>query len=123
MKKFLISFLVSCPIVTYAEYSTYFDKCTDESAGITSEILDCIGLEIDYQDDRLNKAYKKLRKQLVESEKLKLRDEQRAWIRTRDRNVNQIYKTQDGTMADINGRSLYLELTMKQANKLEKRIK
>ena len=60
---------------------------------------------------------------MTKSEKFKLRDEQRAWIRTRDRNVNQIYKTQDGTRADINGRSLYLELTMKQANKLERRIK
>lgn len=123
MKKILISFLVSCPIIAYADYSTYFNKCSDESTGITSEILDCIGLEIDYQDDRLNKAYKKLQQQLTKSEKFKLRDEQRAWIRTRDRNVNQIYKTQDGTRADINGRSLYLELTMKQANKLERRIK
>lgn len=115
--------MVSFPIITYADYSTYFNKCSDESTGITSEILDYISLEIDYQDDRLNKAYKKLQQQLTKSEKLKLRDEQRAWIRIRDRSVNQIYKTQDGTRANINGQSVYLELTMKQANKLERRIK
>ncbi|MHA3099278.1 lysozyme inhibitor LprI family protein [Acinetobacter brisouii] len=125
MKKFLISILVSFPISAYADvhYSTYYHKCMDESKGITSEMLNCISIETQYQDDRLNKIYKKLQQQLAQNEKLKLRDEQRTWIKTRDNKVNKIYKTQGGSMADINGQSLYLELTIKQADKLERRIK
>ena len=106
-----------------AEYSTYFENCSDNSTGITSEILDCISSEIEYQDDKLNKKYKKLQEQLTSSEKIKLRDEQRKWIKFRDRKVDEIYKTQGGSMANINGQSLYLELTMKQADKLERLIK
>ena len=124
MKKILLSILVLIPLNTFAEtkYSSYFNKCMDESEGITSNMLDCIGIETQYQDDRLNQVYKKLQQRLSQGEKLKLRDEQRAWIKSRDSKVKKIYQTESGTMASLNGESLYLELTTKQANKLESRL-
>ncbi len=123
MKFLFSSVFLFFSMTANAEYSTYFENCSDNSTGITSEILDCISSEIEYQDDKLNKKYKKLQEQLTSSEKIKLRDEQRKWIKFRDRKVDEIYKTQGGSMANINGQSLYLELTMKQADKLERLIK
>lgn len=124
MKKILFSLLVLFPIHTFAdtEYSSYYKQCIDESGGVTSEMLSCMGIETQYQDDRLNKVYKKLQQKLSQSEKLKLRDEQRAWIKSRDRKVDKVYKSLSGTMADLEGSSLYLELTTKQADKLERRL-
>lgn len=124
MKKVLLSFLVLLPLQTFAdtEYSSYYNQCMEDSEGITANMLDCNGIETQYQDDRLNKVYKKLQQKLSPSEKLKLRDEQRAWIKSRDRKVDQVYRTQSGTMANLEGSSLYLELTTKQADKLERRL-
>lgn len=125
MKKFSLILLFIFPQTVFAdfEYSSYFTQCMDESGGVTSEMMDCIGVETQYQDDRLNRAYKKLQQKLSQNEKIKLRDEQRAWIKSRDRKVNKIYDSEGGTMAGLNGSSLYLELTSKQADKLEHRLK
>lgn len=125
MKKILLCLLIGFPIIANAnlKYSSYYHHCMDESDGVTSEMMDCIGIETSYQDDRLNTAYKKLQNKLTSNEKIKLRDEQRVWIKVRDKSVDKIYKTQDGTMAMLNAESLYLDLTIKQADKLEKRLK
>jgi uncharacterized protein YecT (DUF1311 family) len=52
--------------------------------GVTSGIMDCLGAEIDRQDDRLNRTYRELMGRLPPARKTTLRNLQRAWIRQRD---------------------------------------
>lgn len=61
-----------------------FQKCVDEAAGATWPTQDCIADEYDYQDARLNHAYRRLMKTVSKQESESLRARQRAWIIERD---------------------------------------
>jgi uncharacterized protein YecT (DUF1311 family) len=63
-----------------------YDQCLDETQGVTVAINNCIGSEYDFQDQRLNTAYKALRQSLSEDQQRRaLRDQERAWIADRDK--------------------------------------
>jgi uncharacterized protein YecT (DUF1311 family) len=38
-------------------YSRDYAQCMDASGGVTADMMDCLGTEIDRQDARLNQAY------------------------------------------------------------------
>jgi uncharacterized protein YecT (DUF1311 family) len=59
--------------------SSYF-ACLDTSNGATRAIQECISEEWEYQDSRMNTAYRGLRQQLSQQKWLELRDEQREWL-------------------------------------------
>lgn len=61
-----------------------FQKCVDAAAGATWPTQDCISAEYDYQDGRLNRAYRQLLGSLPPQVREALRLRQRSWISTRD---------------------------------------
>jgi uncharacterized protein YecT (DUF1311 family) len=97
------------------EYST----CMDNSGGVTSNMLDCIGVETKHQDARLNKAYKEIMTQLSESRKKELKDAQRAWIKYRDANCKFYNDPDGGTMATLNSSDCFMSATASRAKELE----
>jgi uncharacterized protein YecT (DUF1311 family) len=64
-----------------------------------STVRDCNRREEAAWDIILNEEYNALRGKLAEPKKTRLRDEQRAWIRKKDRTCNAIYEEFQGTMA------------------------
>jgi uncharacterized protein YecT (DUF1311 family) len=58
--------------------------CLKASKGATLALNDCIGTEYDFQDQRLNTAYKSLRQSISSAERNALRDQERAWMSDRD---------------------------------------
>jgi uncharacterized protein YecT (DUF1311 family) len=88
----LISFLAISPVWAQLDKSgktatlrpDYF-QCLKASQGVTLAVNSCIGVEYDFQDKRLNLAYKKVRQAMPEARRLTLRDEERAWIADRDK--------------------------------------
>lgn len=65
-------------------YSRDYIQCMDASGGVTADMMDCLGTEIDRQDARLNQAYVMVMRPLPKPRKDKLRGLQRAWIKQRD---------------------------------------
>lgn len=61
-----------------------YDRCIDASEGITVNMLDCIGVEYDYQDGLLNSAYKRAMARLNPSQQATLRNSEREWLRARE---------------------------------------
>ena len=71
-----------------ARYSDQYRTCMkqgDAAQGITSGMMDCMGLEIDRQDDKLNQAYRATLKRLSKRRQGKLRESERAWVKRSDR--------------------------------------
>lgn len=94
-----------------------FDKCIDASSGVTLNMLNCIAAESDYQDKRLNRAYKKLMRASSKAEQVKLRANEIKWLTGRDTRCAP--DVDGGTSATLNSQSCYLEETARQANYLE----
>ena len=64
-----------------------------------STVRDCHRREEAAWDVILNAEYNALREKLADPQKIRLRDQQRAWIRKKDRTCNAIYEEFQGTMA------------------------
>jgi uncharacterized protein YecT (DUF1311 family) len=67
---------------------------------VPSEVIACYAREQAVWDDILNKSYQGLRKALDDDQQIKLRDMQRAWITSRDKNCGFLYDYFQGTMAN-----------------------
>jgi uncharacterized protein YecT (DUF1311 family) len=96
-----------------------YDKCLDASGGVTSAILDCIKQEYQYQDKRLNEAYKKVMAVISEHDRQKFRDEERKWISYRDSHC--ALDSDSGQVGEIDSDDCLVEETAKQAVYLEQR--
>lgn len=109
-----------CSQLTCAEveYSKKYDRCMDVSGGVTSEMMNCMGDEIQRQDVKLNREYQALMANLSQTRKTALRDVQRAWIKYRDLNCDFYADPNAGTMAMLNAKSCYLEQTAQRAQEL-----
>jgi uncharacterized protein YecT (DUF1311 family) len=62
-----------------------YGQCLDAAQGLTIALNNCIGSEYDFQDKRLNTAYKALRQSLSNAQRSTLRDQELAWITSRDK--------------------------------------
>jgi uncharacterized protein YecT (DUF1311 family) len=96
-----------------------YEKCVDASGGVTVAMLDCDGPEYDYQNKRLDKAYKSFMEKLNTSDQAKLREEEKKWIAYRA-----YYCAPDpdsGTAADVGSSACFVAETAKQATALEAR--
>jgi len=102
-----------------AGLSNQYSTCMDKSAGITTNMLDCIGTETKRQDSRLNKAYKEVMGQLSPARKKQLLEAQRAWIKYRDANCNFYADPDGGTIATVNSSECFLSTTAARAKELE----
>jgi uncharacterized protein YecT (DUF1311 family) len=61
--------------------SPAFEACMKAAAGVTVEMHDCIGAEYERQDVRLNQTYKTVLARLSDTQKMSLRERERAWLK------------------------------------------
>lgn len=102
-------------------YTSTYTNCLDESEGITSNMMDCIGAEIDVQDARLNQAYVMVMRPLAKPRKDVLRGLQRAWIKQRDAKCQRaVGEEEGGSIAGIIYSSCILDETISRTIFLEK---
>ncbi|QDE38904.1 DUF1311 domain-containing protein [Luteibacter pinisoli] len=94
--------------------------CVKASGGVTAALNDCIGTEHDYQDKRLNTAYQALRKSMTDVQRTALRNEERAWITSRDTSCAPDKDGGTGSMLDSN--QCDLRETAQRAAALEARM-
>jgi uncharacterized protein YecT (DUF1311 family) len=123
MKKIILIFLFFLPESGFCDDSLLsqgYKECMDKSEGVTSNMLDCIGNEINYQDKRLNESYRKVMSTLNPSRTKKLQEAQRAWIKYRDENCNFYADSNGGTMAEVVSSDCVLSSTASRAEELTK---
>jgi len=76
------------------------NKCAEHEERMSpAEVIACYGREQLVWDEILNKSYQALRKALDEDQAAKMREMQRAWIASRDKNCGFLYDYFQGTMA------------------------
>lgn len=97
-----------------------YQNCVEASQGVTLALNDCIGVEHAFQDTRLNAAYQQLRKSLPKAERLRLRDEERAWIAKRDKTCAP--EADGGTASHLDANQCQLDETAARAAALEARM-
>ncbi|MEW5834292.1 MAG: lysozyme inhibitor LprI family protein [Pseudomonadota bacterium] len=97
-----------------------FQACVEASKGVTLALNNCIGAEHAFQDKRLNAAYQQLRKSLPKSERVRLRDEERAWITQRDKECAP--QADSGTAGVLDANQCQLDETAARAAVLEVRM-
>ena len=97
-----------------------YDQCLDESEGVTFAINNCIGTEYDFQDGRLNTAYKALRATMSDAQRKVLRDEERAWIADRDKACAP--PSDGGTAHMLGANECRLNRTASRAAELEEQL-
>ncbi len=107
-----------------ARYTRDYDRCLkagDAAKGVTSAMMDCIGLEIDRQDARLNQTYKRVMARLNPAGKTSLRSAQRGWIKQRDARCRRESDANGGgTLSGITYASCILDETIKRTIWLER---
>lgn len=99
---------------------TYYE-CAASTNGITWDIQACMDAEFDYQDARLNAAYRNLMAKLSEPDKRALRSEERKWISARDSVCSWDAQT-EGQAQRIEANVCALKGTAQRAATLEQRL-
>ena len=100
----------------------YYQICVDKADGVTPSLQECIGAEYEYQDKRLNRAYKALMDGLDSTGRSSLRTEERKWLAQRDRSCRPP-TADDGQAQDLMHRDCLLTKTAKRATALEARAR
>ena len=99
-------------------YSTTYTTCMDASGGVTVNMLNCMGSEIEQQDARLNQSYKAAMQALEQGQQTQLRDAQRLWVKFRDADCALLGSLTGGTVDSVNHASCFLDMTKKRAEDL-----
>ena len=99
-----------------------YQICLDKTGGVTPSMRDCIGAEYEYQDKRLNQAYKSLMDGLDSTGRSSLRAEERKWMAQRDRSCKPP-TADDGQAQELMYRDCLLTKTAKRATALEARAR
>jgi uncharacterized protein YecT (DUF1311 family) len=71
----------------------------DDKTKSTADMNACVDRELAVWDDILNESFRRLREKLDDSQRVKLRDMQRAWIAARDKTCGFYWDYYRGTMA------------------------
>lgn len=100
-------------------YSQGYNTCLDKASSTTS-MVECIGMEHDAQDAKLNTAYKTLMDSLSPDRRKQLRGAQRAWIAYRDANCEFYFDPDGGTIARLQANQCMLNMTAQRAAELER---
>ena len=116
---FLVLMCLSPTCVGGDPYTTGYADCMGRSGGVTVDILDCIGAELETQDARLNGAYRSLGAGLSPARRQQLTDAQRLWIRYRDANCAFYADPDGGTLATVAANECVLRETSERASELE----
>ena len=101
------------------DLSKEYSDCIDKSGGVTPDMFECNGKELDRQDARLNNTYKKLMSKLSPDRKKALLKAQRAWVKFREANCDYWFDPHGGTAARMNASGCLLTMTATRAKELE----
>ncbi len=104
-------------------YTPEFEKCMDNSGGVTVEMIDCMAAEMKVQDASLNANYKVLISELTEVRKKELLEAQRAWLRFRELNCKFYYDPDGGTLARVSASDCFLSSTAERALELRRLLR
>jgi uncharacterized protein YecT (DUF1311 family) len=99
--------------------SASYAACLDKAAGGTPAMQECIMLEHERQDRRLNTSYEALIGSVTEERRAQLRDAQRKWIAFRDANCGFYFDPQGGSAARLASNECLVTLTADRAFELE----
>jgi uncharacterized protein YecT (DUF1311 family) len=94
-----------------------YDKCLGETEGVTPAIQECVDTEYEYQDKRLNDAYKAVLAKLPADRHDGLREQQRAWIKKRDADCETGPEPGQGQVLEAN--ACLVDMTAARAGELE----
>ncbi len=95
----------------------------DASGGVTFNMSECVSAENEFQDARLNNAYKKVMGRLPDDQKTALRDTQRSWIKYRDEKCKLAGKKfDDGTMESVISSECIMQMTAERSKEIEDMI-
>lgn len=94
-----------------------YQQCIDQTEGVTPAIQECVDEEYEYQDKRLNDAYKALLAKLPAARHDGLREQQRAWIKKRDADCDSGPEPGQGQVLEAN--ACLLDMTAARAGELE----
>ena len=99
-------------------YSKQYQRCLDNSGGITTEMRNCNGNELKFQDNLLNKHYKQAMKVLDTKHRDELKKVQRLWMQYRDAKCGFLFGLTGGTMDLIMGGGCHVDMTAERAQEL-----
>lgn len=94
--------------------------CLKQADGTTPGIRDCLRDEHGFQDHRLNQTYKKLMGSLNETDRKRLREEERRWIAFRDKFCASA--NDPGQGQELESDECLVDQTADHATELESRI-
>lgn len=100
-------------------YSREYKRCLDNSGGVTSEMRNCNGTELKYQDSLLNRHYKQAMKVLDTAHRDELKKIQRLWMKYRDAKCGFLFGLTGGTMDLIIGGGCHVDMTAQRATELK----
>lgn len=108
----LINILTFSMSSANAKLSDTYNKCMDNSGGVTVNMQDCMNTEHDYQDKLLNQGYKLIMKNLSDNAKKDFKKAQRAWLKWREAETSFAYSLlEGGTLASISADATFLQMT------------
>jgi uncharacterized protein YecT (DUF1311 family) len=104
-------------------YSKTYNDCMAAAGGSTYPTRDCQNAELDNWDKALNGAYQQLLSRAAPPDKLKLRDEERAWLRQTTHKCDHAGDDEvGGTLQPIEVADCYLTEKILRAVELRKRL-
>jgi uncharacterized protein YecT (DUF1311 family) len=95
-----------------------FDACIKKSRAVTSDLTDCVQLEKQRQDEKLDQSYQKLLASLKPPRKAQLVDAQQAWLKYRELNCAFYDDGSGGTAAGLAANDCIMTMTAKRAAEL-----
>lgn len=99
--------------------SRKFLVCMEQSVDMVMEMRNCMDVEIVRQDERLNKAYEKLKALLSPARKKQVENAQNDWLKYRDAKSNFYLDPHGGERAFLIHGDFYLSTTAARARDLE----
>lgn len=114
-------FLTAPAMAEEDELAPGFDRCMEQSGGVTTEMLNCLQQAYEYWDARLNANYKKARQACKSSSDPKacsdkLLKGQRAWVQYKEAFTDLVQlPNEGGSMARLNSMSFLTGETRRQA--------
>ncbi|MFI7835499.1 lysozyme inhibitor LprI family protein [Pseudomonas asiatica] len=120
-KHYLTGLALACvlPLAQADDYTPGYGQCMDKASS-TVAMSECIRAETQLQDQRLNRVYKQLMGKLDAGLQKSLRDVQRKWLAYRDGNCGFHVQASGGTMAQLEGGSCVMDMTLDRAAELER---
>lgn len=103
---------------TAKQSAAEFDACMGKAAGVTADMLDCIGADTKRQDAALNKNYQAAIKGLSPDRRQRLITAQRAWLAYRAAETNFTDDPDGGTSAQVNAADEFRQMTAQRAKDL-----